>query len=53
MQPISWTVPGGNHLALVIDTVDDRYASLTPKGATVTIGSSAQHPAVFINPVPD
>jgi putative CocE/NonD family hydrolase len=53
MQPISWTVPSGNHLALVIDTVDARYESLTPKGATVTVGSSAQHPAVFVNPVPD
>jgi predicted acyl esterase len=52
MQPISWSVPTGDHLTLVIDTADERYESLTPDGARVTIGSSAQYPASFDNPVP-
>jgi predicted acyl esterase len=50
LQPTSWTVPSGDHVALVIDTVDDRYTSLTPKGAKVTVGSDTHHPASLVVP---
>jgi hypothetical protein len=51
MQPVSWTVPRGDHLAVVIDTVDARYTSLTPSRATVGVASSSKHPAYFAIPV--
>ena len=50
LQPTAWTVPSGDHVALVIDTVDDRYTSLTKKGAKVTAGSDPHHPATLIVP---
>jgi putative CocE/NonD family hydrolase len=51
MQPISWTVPGGDHLALVVDTYDPRYQSLTPAGNSVSVSSTAANPASFTVPV--
>jgi len=50
LQPTAWTVPSGDHVALVIDTVDDRYTSLTKKGAKVTAGSDPHHPATLVVP---
>lgn len=50
MQPTSWTVPQGDHLTVVIDTVDGRYTSLTPPGATITVSASAAHPTYFTLP---
>ncbi|WP_020499484.1 CocE/NonD family hydrolase [Sciscionella marina] len=47
LEPISWTVPAGHHLSLVVDTMDGRYASAATKGSTVTFGSSPQHPATL------
>jgi predicted acyl esterase len=47
MSPVAWTVPAGDHLAVVIDTVDSRYTSLTPRGAQITVWSSAAHPATL------
>jgi predicted acyl esterase len=45
LQPISWTVPAGDHLALVVDTVDPRYASVSSPGSTVTFASPAGDPS--------
>lgn len=51
MQPISWTVPGGDHLTLVVDTFDKRYQSLTPAGNSVTVSSTKAEPASFTAPI--
>jgi predicted acyl esterase len=51
MQPISWTVPGGDRLTLVLDTYDRRYQSMTPAGNSVTVSSTATNPASFTAPV--
>jgi putative CocE/NonD family hydrolase len=51
MQPISWTIPGGDHLTLVLDTFDKRYQSLTPAGNSLTVASSQANPAWFTAPV--
>jgi predicted acyl esterase len=45
LQPISWTVPAGDHLALVVDTVDPRYSSVSTVGSTVTFASPAGDPS--------
>ncbi|HEX4722004.1 MAG TPA: alpha/beta fold hydrolase [Pseudonocardiaceae bacterium] len=45
LQPISWTVPAGDHLALVVDTVDPRYTSVSTVGSTVTFTSAAGDPS--------
>jgi putative CocE/NonD family hydrolase len=50
MQPISWSVPSGDHLTLVIDTYDQRYQSLTPAGNSVTVSSTSGEPAWFSAP---
>lgn len=51
MQPIAWTLPGGDHLTLVVDTFDKRYQSLTPAGNSVTVSSTRSNPATFTAPV--
>lgn len=51
MQPTSWTVPGGHHLTLVVDTFDKRYQSLTPAGNSVTVTSTQLDPASFTAPI--
>ncbi|MDX6430334.1 MAG: hypothetical protein QOE54_2700 [Streptosporangiaceae bacterium] len=45
LEPIRWTVPAGHHLALVVDTTDIRYRSMSKPGATVTFGSPAADPS--------
>lgn len=47
MSPVAWTVPAGDHLAVVIDTADSRYTSLTPRGTQITVWSSPAHPATL------
>jgi predicted acyl esterase len=51
VEPISWTVPAGHHLALVIDTADPRYRSLSAPGSTVTLSSSTAAAATLSVPV--
>ncbi|WP_434450629.1 CocE/NonD family hydrolase [Lentzea sp. E54] len=41
LEPTLWNVGAGNRLALVIDTVDPRYASESTRGSTVTFGPSS------------
>jgi putative CocE/NonD family hydrolase len=47
LQPISWIVAGGHHLALVVDTVDPRYNSSSGIGSSVTFGSPAGNPSTL------
>lgn len=51
LQPIRWTVPKGDHLALVVDTVDPRYTAAAPDGSTLTLSSTQAAPARFEVPV--
>lgn len=46
LEPITWTLPAGHRLALVIDTVDPRFQSLATSGR-VTFGSPAGDPATL------
>lgn len=41
LEPVTWDVPAGHHLSLVIDTVDPRYATESKFGSTVTISGSS------------
>jgi putative CocE/NonD family hydrolase len=41
LRPVSWSVVAGHHVALVVDTVDARYASAAPSASTVTLSSPA------------
>lgn len=50
MQPVTWSVPPGDHLTLVMDTVDPRYQSLTKSRTTLTVGSTKKTPAWFSVP---
>jgi predicted acyl esterase len=50
LATIAWTMPAGHHLALVVDTVDARYASRNPVGSSLTFSSSAIDPATFSLP---
>ncbi|MFN2562369.1 MAG: alpha/beta fold hydrolase, partial [Jatrophihabitans sp.] len=50
LHPLAWTVASGHHLAVVIDTVDQRYLSDAPSGSSVTLGSTAQAPATLALP---
>lgn len=50
LEPTAWTVRAGHHLLLAADTHDDRYQSLTPAGATVTLSSTAAEPASITVP---
>ncbi|MDT4912174.1 MAG: hypothetical protein QOC66_1302 [Pseudonocardiales bacterium] len=47
LRPTSWTLRSGHHLALVIDTVDQRYRSATGAGATLRLSSTAAAPATL------
>jgi hypothetical protein len=51
LQPTSWTLPAGNHLELIVDTVDLRFHSAAPAGSTLTMTSTASHPARLQVPV--
>jgi predicted acyl esterase len=42
LRPVEWTVAARHRLALAIDTVDQRFLSANPAGATVTLTSTAQ-----------
>ena len=50
MQPMAWSLPAGDRLTLVVDTVDPRYLSLTPAGTRITVSSNKQHRASFSSP---
>lgn len=50
LEAISWTMPAGHHLALVLDTVDARYANRNPVGSSLTFSSSTSDPATFSIP---
>ena len=41
LRPLSWTLSAGHHVALVVDTADDRYASAERAGSTLTLSSPA------------
>ncbi len=41
LRPLAWTVAAGDHLSLVVDTADKRYASAEPDGSTLTLSSPA------------
>jgi putative CocE/NonD family hydrolase len=41
LRPLCWTVAGGHHLMLVVDTVDKRYASAEPAGTAISLSSPA------------
>jgi putative CocE/NonD family hydrolase len=51
LEPISWTVRSGHHLSLVIDTVDPRFQSLSPRGSSFTFSSPAGSPSVLTVPI--
>jgi putative CocE/NonD family hydrolase len=51
MQPVSWSIDSGHRLGLVIDSVDARYRSHTPKNAIITATATAKYPATFTAPV--
>jgi len=42
---LSWTVPAGHHLALVLDTVDSRFFGHNTVGTTLKFSSTAADPA--------
>jgi putative CocE/NonD family hydrolase len=50
MQPMSWSLPAGDRLSLVIDTVDPHYLSLTPPNTKITVTSNKNNPASFSSP---
>lgn len=41
LRPLCWTVAPGNHLELVVDTVDSRFVTAEPKGTVVTLSAPA------------
>lgn len=47
LGPISWTVPAGDHVALVIDSADTRYLGRSVAGSTITLFSPATDPATL------
>lgn len=51
MQPVSWAIDSGHRLGLVIDSVDARFRSHTPKNAIITAAATAKYPATFSAPV--
>ncbi|GAB2478923.1 hydrolase CocE/NonD family protein [Jatrophihabitans fulvus] len=50
MQPISWTVPAGHRLAVVVDSGDPRYTELNTFGQTITASSTKASPATLTVP---
>jgi putative CocE/NonD family hydrolase len=51
LEPISWTLPSGHHVALVVDSVDPRFLSRYVPGSAVQIASSASDPATLAVPL--
>lgn len=50
-EATQWDVPAGNRIALVIDTVDLRYAGVTDLNSRVVFGSSAASPSMLHVPM--
>ena len=50
-QPVLATVPAGHRLAVVVDSVDQRYLSMTAAGDTVRLASTAADPATVSVPM--
>jgi predicted acyl esterase len=50
LHPTAWTVASGHHIAIVVDTVDQRYLSDAPSGSSVTLESTAEAPATLALP---
>lgn len=48
LETIAYTVPAGHHLAVVIDTVDAKFASFSSVGQTVTFTSPVSDPARLV-----
>ncbi len=51
LGPISWTVPTGHRIALVIDSVDARYLGRSVPGTAITLASTSTDPARLTLPV--
>lgn len=51
LQPVSWTVPAGHHVTLVIDTVDPRWHAAEKAGTTLTLSSTTGDPASVAFPI--
>ena len=51
LEATSWEVPAGNHLVLVVDTVDPRYLGRSVLGTSVTFSSPAGGPSWISIPV--
>ncbi len=51
LSPVGWTVRSGHRLALVMDTVDPRWRSVSVPGSKLTISSSAAAPARLSVPI--
>ncbi|MGA4954443.1 alpha/beta fold hydrolase [Streptomyces lavendulocolor] len=48
----AWDVPAGHRLAVVLDTVDHRYASDSPLGARLTVHTGATRLTAPLTPLP-
>jgi putative CocE/NonD family hydrolase len=51
MDAISWTVPAGHHLAVVVNTVDPRYTVETTPGDSLTFSSPTSSPSYLSVPL--
>lgn len=51
LEATSWDLPAGQHLALVIGTVDPRYAGVSQLGGTVTFSSPGGDPSTLTVPL--
>jgi len=51
LEATSWDIPVGSRLALVVDTVDVRYAGTSQLGGTLTFSSPAGSPSVLTVPL--
>lgn len=51
LDAIAWTAPAGDHLAVVVNTVDPRYTDETTPGGTLTFASPAGAPSYLRVPL--
>lgn len=51
LETTSWDIGAGRYLALVIDTVDARFTTQSPLGASVTFGSPSAAPTQLVVPL--
>ena len=49
-DPMNWTVPADDHLGLVIDTIDRRWALVNKAGSSLTVASTSSAPAYLSMP---